>query len=105
METTGKGKGVELSTEQTRNFAVVSRLGLHALAATRIVQTATEFSAEVEVEKDGYQANGKNIIEMLMLLADEGSKITIRSKGEDAVQAMAAIEELILSGFGEAAAA
>ena len=94
-----------MSTEQTRDFSVVSRLGLHALAATRIVQTAAEFSAEVHVEKDGQQANGKNIIEMLMLLADEGSKITIRSKGEDAVQAMAAIEELILSGFGEAAAA
>ncbi len=93
------------STEQTRKFAVVNRLGLHALAATRLVQTAAEFSAEVEVVKDGQHANGKNIIEMLMLLADEGSKITIRSKGDDAEQAMAAIEQLIKSGFGEAEAA
>jgi len=94
-----------LSTEHIRDFAVINRLGLHALAATRLVQTAAEFTADVEVEKDGQQANGKNIIEMLMLLADEGSKITIRSKGEDAEQAMAAIGELILSGFGEEVAA
>ena len=94
-----------MSKEHTKNFAVVNRLGLHALAATRLVRTAAEFSAEVEVEKDGQQANGKNIIEMLMLLADEGSKITIRSKGADAEQAMKAIGELINSGFGEVEAA
>lgn len=83
----------------------MNRLGLHALTATRLVQTASEFAAEVEVEKDGHQANGKNIIEMLQLLADEGSKITIRSIGDDAEQAMTAIGELILREFGEEAAA
>lgn len=85
----------------TKSFAIANRLGLHALAANRLVQIASRFSAEVSVEKDGHRADGKKIIELLMLLADKGSQVTITSTGADASQALEAIGDLILRGFGE----
>jgi phosphocarrier protein len=84
-----------------RHFVIMNELGLHARAATRFVQTANRFSAEVEVEKDGQKVNGKSIMGVLMLVAAKGSTITVRSSGEDAAQAMDALGALIRSKFDE----
>ncbi len=84
-----------------RHFVIMNELGLHARAATRFVQTANRFTAEVEVEKDGQKVNGKSIMGVLMLVAAKGSTITVRSSGEDAVQAMDALGALIRSKFDE----
>ena len=85
--------------EQT--FVIINELGLHARAATRFVQTASQFKAEVEVEKDGKTVNGKSIMGVLMLVAAKGTRITIRSKGDQAREAMHALENLISAKFGE----
>jgi phosphocarrier protein len=84
-----------------QSFTILNELGLHARAATRFVQTANRFAAEVEVEKDGQCVNGKSIMGVLMLVAAKGSMITVRSRGEDAEAAMTALEALIRSKFGE----
>jgi phosphocarrier protein HPr len=87
--------------ELERSFVIANELGLHARAATRFVQTASRYDCEVEVEKDGQQVNGKSIMGVLMLVAAKGTMITVRSKGEDAEQAMDAIGQLIQNKFGE----
>ena len=84
-----------------QRFIIGNELGLHARAATRLVQTANRFSAEVEIEKDGQAVNGKSIMGVLMLMAAKGSTIIIRSTGEDASQAMMALGELISKKFDE----
>ncbi len=84
-----------------REFVIMNELGLHARAATRFVQTANRFSAEVEVEKDGQKVNGKSIMGVLMLVAAKGTTITVRSSGDDAAQAMDALGALIRSKFDE----
>jgi phosphocarrier protein HPr len=84
-----------------QSFTIRNELGLHARAATRFVQTANKFSAEVEVEKDGQRVNGKSIMGVLMLVAAKGSTITVRSHGDDAAAAMSAIGALIENKFGE----
>ena len=84
-----------------QSFTILNELGLHARAATRFVQTANKFAAEVEVEKDGQCVNGKSIMGVLMLVAAKGSMITVRSRGADAEAAMTALEALIRSKFGE----
>jgi len=84
-----------------QSFVILNELGLHARAATRFVQTASRFSANVEVEKDGQKVNGKSIMGVLMLVAAKGTMITVRSEGADAQEAMAAIGQLIRSKFGE----
>ena len=82
-------------------FTILNELGLHARAATRFVQTANKYTAEVEVEKDGQRVNGKSIMGVLMLVAAKGSTITVRSHGEDAEAMMSAIGNLIRNKFGE----
>jgi phosphocarrier protein len=84
-----------------RLFTIKNRLGLHARAAAQLVQTANRFRADVKVEKDGLEVNGKSIMGILMLAAPQGSRISVTVAGEDAEQAMTAIGQLIDDGFGE----
>lgn len=84
-----------------QSFTILNELGLHARAATRFVQTANRFTAEVEIEKDGQKVNGKSIMGVLMLVAAKGSIITVRSEGHDAQEAVHALGHLIQSKFGE----
>jgi phosphocarrier protein len=84
-----------------RVFTIKNRLGLHARAAAQLVQTANRFRADVKVEKDGLEVNGKSIMGILMLAAPQGSRISVTVAGEDAEQAMTAIGQLIDDGFGE----
>lgn len=82
-------------------FTIKNKLGLHARAAAQLVQTANRFHADVTVEKEGQQVNGKSIMGILMLAAPRGSRITVEVNGEDAAGAMEAIGRLIEDGFGE----
>jgi phosphocarrier protein len=84
-----------------RTLLIQNELGLHARAATRLVQTATKFPCEVTVTKDGHEVNGKSIMGVLMLVASKGSKVTVRAKGEQAAAAVEAICALIDDKFGE----
>ena len=83
-------------TVQIRN-----ELGMHARAATKFVKLASSFPCDITVEKDGKKANGKSIMSVLMLVAQKGSKITIKATGSKAKEASAALEQLIADRFGE----
>lgn len=82
-------------------FEIVNRLGLHARAAAKFVQIAGKFSAEVFVEKDDFEVNGKSIMGILMLAAPQGTMIRVRTEGADADEAMSAIGQIINDKFGE----
>lgn len=84
-----------------QEFTIKNRLGLHARAAAQLVQTANRFRADVMVEKEGLEVNGKSIMGILMLAAPQGSRISVAVAGEDAAAAMTAIGRLIDDGFGE----
>jgi phosphocarrier protein HPr len=86
---------------QSRNFAIVNALGLHARAAAQLVQTANRFRSEVLVEKDGMEVNGKSIMGVLTLAAAKGAQITVSVEGDDSSQALEALAKVIESGFGE----
>lgn len=86
---------------QCEEYKIINRLGLHARAAAQFVQTANKFKADVTVEKDGTEVNGKSIMGLLMLAAPQGVTIRVIVDGEDAAAAMQAIGELIHDGFGE----
>jgi phosphocarrier protein HPr len=78
-----------------------NRLGMHARAAVKFVQVANRFQAEVRVIKDDTEANGKSIMGLLTLVAAHGVSIKLVCEGDDADRALAALVELIGSGFGE----
>jgi phosphocarrier protein HPr len=84
-----------------RTFLIVNTLGLHARASAQLVQLANRHKAEVLVEKDGQQVNGKSIMGVLTLAAAKGTQIMVQVEGDDADAAMGAIAALIENGFGE----
>lgn len=84
-----------------RSVKIQNELGLHARAATRLVQLASKFPCEVTVGKDGHEVNGKSIMGVLMLVASKGSTVTLRAKGERAAEAITALVQLIDDKFGE----
>ena len=85
----------------TREFTVTNKLGLHARPAAMFVKVSSAHQAEIWVEKDDEQVNGKSIMGLMMLAAGYGSKLTVTAEGQDAEQAMAQIAALIESGFSE----
>ena len=84
-----------------RQATIVNREGLHVRPAARIVRLANTFAVDIALSKDGVEANGKSILEVIMLAAECGSSITIRAKGPDAEQALEALAALVAEGFGE----
>ena len=78
-----------------------NRLGMHARAAVKFVQLANKFRSEVKVVKDDTEANGKSIMGLLTLVAAHGVTMRLICEGEDAQEALAALVELVGSGFGE----
>ncbi len=88
-------------TTLERSVEIVNRLGLHARPAAKFVKLAGRFKAEVLVEKDGLEVNGKSIRGVLMLAAEQGSRLRIRASGSDAEEAVAALSDLVDRGFEE----
>jgi phosphocarrier protein HPr len=86
---------------EVETFTIRNRLGLHARAAALVVKTANRFAAEITIEKDGVEVNGKSIMGILMLAASKGTKITVKVEGKDASQAMQTLGKLIEDKFGE----
>ena len=84
-----------------RGVQVRNRLGMHARAAVKFVQTANGFKSEVKVVKDDQEANGKSIMGLLTLVAAHGVTMTVVCDGDDADAAAAALAELVGTGFGE----
>ena len=82
-------------------LTVHHKAGLHARPAALFVQTAKQFESDVKVTHGKREANAKSILGVLTLGANQGAVITIRAEGEDAGQALAALEALVVDNFGE----
>ena len=80
-----------------------NRLGLHARAAARFVQTATRDRARITASRDGRTMDGKSILGMLLLAASMGTTLELRAEGEDAEAALEALIALVEGGLGEEA--
>ena len=84
-----------------KRIEIKNKLGLHARAAALLVQTVNRFSAQVTIANDGQVADGRSIMGVLTLAATQGSKIQVEATGDDAEQAVKAIEKLIDRRFNE----
>ena len=74
---------------------------MHARPAAHFVRCAARFSSEVYVSRDGIEINGKSIMGVMMLAAEQGAAIRIRAEGVDAKQAIRELAELVERGFDE----
>jgi phosphocarrier protein HPr len=87
--------------ERRASLEIRNRLGLHARAAVLLVQTANRFEAEITVAKDGQIVNGRSIMGIMMLAAEQGSSIDVTVAGPQAEEALQAIRELVDARFNE----
>jgi phosphocarrier protein len=85
----------------SHRFEIRNRLGLHARAATALVQTANRFACEIRIRKGSIEVNAKSIMGVLQLAASQGQQIELWASGEQAEQAVAALGQLIEDRFGE----
>lgn len=84
-----------------KTITIVNKLGLHARAAAKFVQTSSGFQADINVHSDHREVSGKSIMGIMMLAAGKGKNIDIITSGPDENEAMAALENLINNKFGE----
>lgn len=79
----------------SREVKITNKLGLHARPASLFVKTAGQFESDIKIEKDGIEVNGKSIMGVMMLAAEQGSTITIKAEGNDEKEAIEALIQLI----------
>ncbi len=84
-----------------KSLTIVNKLGLHARAATQLVQLANQFDAEVVLQKGEKQANANSVLGLMMMESHQGEQVTVISEGPDAEAAMDAVEALIAGRFNE----
>jgi len=85
--------------EQT--VTILNRKGLHTRPAALLVKTAARFQSELTLAKDGFEINGKSIIGVMTLAAEQGSQLTIRVEGPNEEEAAAAIVAIFERKFDE----
>lgn len=90
-----------MNTIRETTVEIVNRTGMHARPASEFVKLAGTFRSEIHVEKDGLRVNGKSIMGVLMLAAEQGSHLTIQAEGEDADHALDCLSALVANGFEE----
>jgi phosphocarrier protein HPr len=84
-----------------REVTIKNRSGLHTRPAATLVKTAARFKAEFFIYKDGMEINGKSIIGVMTLAAEQGSTLLLRFEGVDEAEAAAAVVSLFERGFDE----
>jgi len=84
-----------------REVTIRNRAGLHTRPAATLVKTAARFKSEFTIRKDDFEINGKSIIGVMTLAAEQGSTLLLRFDGEDEGDAATAVVELFERGFDE----
>ncbi len=84
-----------------REVTIVNRQGLHARPVMRFVDLAYQFQSNISVHKGETTADGKSPMEMILLEATQGTRLTLTAKGSDATEAIDALAKLVADGFGE----
>jgi phosphocarrier protein HPr len=89
--------------EVSRRVTIVNELGLHARAASKLVQLTTKMPVEIKIGRDDMMVNAKSIMGVLLLAACKGTELTVTAEGEEgpAKDALDAVATLIGERFGE----
>ncbi len=81
---------------QVREFKIGNQYGVHARPAALFVKAASQFDADINVEKDGNVVSGKSIMGLMTLEAARGSVLRVTAEGDDSKEALEYLEKLIV---------
>ncbi len=90
-----------MSDQASASFTIVNDLGLHARAATKLVQLASKYQCEVFVAHQGQTANAKSVMGVLLLCGSKGTVVDVSATGPQAAECVKEIGLLIAGRFGE----
>lgn len=85
----------------TIDLVITNKLGLHARAAAKLTQLASQYKSDIYIARGEQKVNAKSIMGVMMLAAGLGVQVTIEAQGDDADEALQAIQELFENKFGE----
>ncbi|MBB4232466.1 phosphocarrier protein [Rhizobium mongolense] len=88
-------------TSFSRELLIVNKRGLHARASAKFVQMVETFDAAVTVSKDGMTVGGTSIMGLMMLAASPGTTVLVCASGNQAAEALNALDQLVQDKFGE----
>jgi phosphocarrier protein HPr len=84
-----------------KTVTIVNKAGMHTRPASALVKIASKYKAEFFMEKDGFEINGKSIIGVMTLAAEQGSQVTLIFEGGDEEKSAAEVIKFFEDGFGE----
>jgi phosphocarrier protein HPr len=84
-----------------KEIEIINKLGLHARAAAKLVSCASRYESDVHLLRNGQRVNGKSIMGVMMLAANQGTKLVLEVNGQDEEPALQALINLINDRFGE----
>jgi phosphocarrier protein HPr len=89
--------------ELRRQVTIVNELGLHARAASKLVQLASKSPVDVQIGREDMMVNAKSIMGVLMLAACKGTELSLVATGDDepARVVLDGIVALVSDRFGE----
>lgn len=81
---------------------IVNKLGLHARAAAKFIQLSKSFPCTIQLGRsEDTLVNGKSIMNIMTLTAEQGTELVLKTEGDEAEHAFAALSDLINDRFGE----
>ncbi len=85
----------------SKTVTIINKLGLHARAATKLVQLSNSFDCDIQLKQGEQSAPANSVLALLMLESSQGKQVEISCNGNDAQTALDSIEELIANRFDE----
>ncbi|MGB9696007.1 MAG: HPr family phosphocarrier protein [Ignavibacteria bacterium] len=84
-----------------KEVTIINRAGMHTRPASQIVKIASKYKADFFISKDGYEVNGKSIIGVMTLAAEQGSKLILKFSGVDEEELAREMIDFFERGFDE----
>ncbi|MCP3687961.1 MAG: HPr family phosphocarrier protein [Gammaproteobacteria bacterium] len=85
----------------SQQITIINKLGLHARAASKLVNQACRFESDVYIDKQGHRVNAKSIMGVMMLAASKGTEVVLEAEGADEQDCLDAMVMLINNRFDE----
>jgi phosphocarrier protein FPr len=87
---------------ESQPITIKNATGLHARPAALVTAAARRFPADVRLIKDGREANARSVVSIMALEVERGDTVTIVARGDNAADALAAIEQTLTEGLASA---